>query len=58
MKPSGRELKWNDGLGSGPSHLANLVDEYAALVSESQNPNWKLIEAKLIDVYDWTPDAA
>jgi hypothetical protein len=50
--------KQSDLIRTSPASLANLVDEYAALVSDSQNPNWELIEAKLIDVHDWTPDAA
>ncbi|WP_146455465.1 hypothetical protein [Rubripirellula tenax] len=58
MEPSGQEFNPNDVPGSAPSRLTNLVDEYSALVSDSQNPSWELIEAKLIDVHDWTPDAA
>ena len=41
-----------------PSDLKKLVNEYGALVSVSATPNWELIEAKLIDVHEWTPDAA
>ncbi|TWT69728.1 hypothetical protein [Crateriforma conspicua] len=58
MEPNRREPNPNDVLGPAPSCLTPLVEEYAALVPDSREPNWELIEAKLIDHHEWTPDAA
>ena len=50
---NGRKVLEFDG-----SNLAGLVQEYAGMRSENDDPNWEVVEAKLIDDHDWTPDAA
>lgn len=47
-----------DVINTQPSDLSKLVEEYVSLIPDSVNTNWELIEAKLIDVHEWTPEAA
>lgn len=58
MEPNSNGPKQSDLVRASPTSLANLVDEYGALVPDTNFPNWELIEAKLIDIHEWTPDAA
>lgn len=58
MEPKPNASKQSDPIRTSPASLANLVDDYGVLVPDKDFPNWELIEAKLIDVHDWTPDAA
>lgn len=55
MKSSPRGI---EVIQTNSTDLAKLVDEYSSLVPDHGNPNWEAIEAKLIDVHDWTPKAA
>ncbi|MCA9138647.1 MAG: hypothetical protein KDB00_17870 [Planctomycetales bacterium] len=58
MEPNRNDPNHSDPIRTSPASLANLVDEYGALVPDINFPNWELIEAKLIDIHEWTPDAA